>query len=1147
MGNSVSNCLDSNYCLTAETAIAHPDHRAWLRARSACIITHHGYQEQRNTVRGQDIQPAKVWTDNPHGQSAAERTSGTIAMENMCKNLNLTPWYLSKSNSQISKQAAGSRTFAPGWKDAGYTAHGTTRLQSWHAICIVDTDHWLTEVQWEAIYESGKIVLIYGQDMRDVAGVVPGATFNYDPKAQEWVFTHPDITYQHPLYDHPSDTVGLYHRSMRIGAAGGLAGGSVGFLAMYEAIKHAPKKTAIAVAHSLHGHTVLAAVVATVPHVCAFAFVFGAVYAGFHLAYNKLPSTRVYHVTRCADPYIGSQKSITVYIPVSDYPAPLSFLSDDDSLTKFEPKVGKTVVSVSYCSGVEDPYVSMALIGSHLSVRIPIRIVAAVRARAERQSRAVTHGNAVEIAKKMDFTLSVEAADLMLLYIRDETPETPTRHAGRRPRQMGFRINPDYSNEENLFEGPNHFMAPFFDAAYMHTMDKRNEEYCIEKRVVEVLSDPPPLAAFECKILESFVDLLGIDGWEPFTADEVWEKQDTPKKRQIITDALESIAPDGENAPMLEDILCFMKQEVGSINAPRNISPVDCETKLQWSAYMLGLAKCLKKHKWYSPGNSPMDIAEGVRVRALLGKRTCAETDFSKMDGTVSKTARTVEDRVLLRVKTTFHDHVKRVYSATMNRKCRGRFGTKFNSEMSRLSGEPGTSILNTIIAVFMHFLGLVYQFMSLGASYDEAIRSAWEGLGVYNGDDGLTGDLEAEFIVQASKKLGFTTKVANFQRGAVVGYLSRKFMFCDHPTANSTTDIIRSMSKIHASTDSQTPDCVLMYRRSRDIAQNDANTPILNRIIAKMSAISKEGHNAEMRLHPNRDINDFNYWATRAELEGGGFPNELEGWMDDYADDCLGDLDTHALGHWLHDPMSTGDTIPLLWQPEHVLKPGMTVEIGVAEDAVMHTAPEETPPQTTAPVSEPPSSPRPEADSGAGVGSPPPDFFWPAVAQHGPLGTPIAPLSVDMLALDLDPIPTTDEVPGAHTPPGSPRSPMRTVGFSVGPARPRRAVVRHPVRVPRHAATRDSVRAPYVEARPEPDWAAKKAASKITAPRPTAAGDKPVTRSQTGKTACCKHFLRGKCTYGAKCKHPHVKSSIKCGDNTRGKCPRGEACPYTH
>nr|ASU47554.1 polymerase [Lone star tick nodavirus] len=270
----------------------------------------------------------------------------------------------------------------------------------------------------------------------------------------------------------------------------------------------------------------------------------------------------------------------------------------------------------------------------------------------------------------------------------------------------------------------------------------------------------------------------------PKGLDEVEELQTRPTQRART----ERARPFMELCSPLR-VSAFQKQEAyGSYNDPRMISQCNTTHMLQLSQYTYSFKEdCLKHQPWYAPGKTPRCIAERV---VSLGSGTLCETDYSRFDGTISRWLRVhLEQAAYLRwVSEGDRSELCRLLEAEVEAACVTKKGVTYVTEGQRLSGSPLTTDGNTIINAYVSFAAA----REAGFGADEA----WQGLGVYAGDDGIS-RVSSHYMERAAARLGLRLKCREVRCGSI-GFLGRIFPRAYAGELGSIQDPARTLAKLH-------------------------------------------------------------------------------------------------------------------------------------------------------------------------------------------------------------------------------------------------------------------------------------------------------------------------------------------------------------
>lgn len=366
----------------------------------------------------------------------------------------------------------------------------------------------------------------------------------------------------------------------------------------------------------------------------------------------------------------------------------------------------------------------------------------------------------------------------------------------------------------------------------------------------------------------------------PTDDEDVADRQDRPSQKRIIEEA-SWMAQAGERAEM------FLKKEpYAKVTPPRPINVGDGVTKVEYSKFMYTAAEYLKTQKWYAFGLTPKAVAAKVALICLRAKYGIALTDLSKWDGHVSEVFRELErmymDALFL---ITYHNVLKELMGRQYNRFIVGMLGLRYWSELERLSGSPETACFNSLDNGFIAYLAL---YLDLNNA-----ELAFEQMGIYGGDDGLTPDVSEQSYKKACTMIGQDLTWTYVKKGAYgVKFLARVYVQdVWYGNENSTCDLARQLSKLHVSvklptTVSPLDKCLVKLENLR---LTDPNTPVIQDLLYVAGCLTAysddEGEDHEnpieqRSLLPYVHIDDqyilqlTSYWARfEATVQ---YPNEL-------------------------------------------------------------------------------------------------------------------------------------------------------------------------------------------------------------------------------------------------------------------------------
>jgi hypothetical protein len=240
-------------------------------------------------------------------------------------------------------------------------------------------------------------------------------------------------------------------------------------------------------------------------------------------------------------------------------------------------------------------------------------------------------------------------------------------------------------------------------------------------------------------------------------------------------------------------------------------------------------------------------------------------TDLSSMDGRITQVVRDLERRILCRFyKPKYHEEVMEYHRNSYNRDVvitnkRGE-SVKYNMGTARGSGSRATSLFNTYLSAIMTY-----------CSYRRSGRdreAAWDHLGVFGGDDGLTGDLAFDTYKQVAAEFGQKATGKTVVRGEVgVEFLSRWYTGqIWHGTPQSNADFGRALGNFHLSS-LKAPQGVVAYHKARGYLVNDAATPILGDLCRAVLRNARRC-GVDRQFISEADIDRITPWFARRELQ---------------------------------------------------------------------------------------------------------------------------------------------------------------------------------------------------------------------------------------------------------------------------------------
>jgi len=439
------------------------------------------------------------------------------------------------------------------------------------------------------------------------------------------------------------------------------------------------------------------------------------------------------------------------------------------------------------------------------------------------------------------------------------------------------------------------FSAPFVDNGFVPANSLGNDIACIDGRVNKVKSNVV-LSHTNRKYVLEFVEMIQEALPEgkliPVDVDEVSERQPTKTQQMLIDDALTT-------AGSTSVTHTFQKNEAyGKVTHPRNISVIAPSEKLIRSRVAYALTSAIKQvfGASYAGGITPAEIARKVASICVTSMFVLA-SDFSRMDGHVSPAARAAEE-ILLNML--FGPDVAAKMAETLPRRGVSSFGVLFSVGTSRSSGDPFTTIMNTLLYIIIVYCTSRHAGLTKEQAFDH-IRLKMIGMG----DDGIVGDLDEKKFVATCAAFGQVVKVQKIARGEFgVNFLSRFYgSGVWNGNTNSICDVHRQLSKWHLTTNKTMSPNTILVAKARSFILSDRWTPIIGNLCAKILTVAAamgpnefptpEDHSEWYKHHK-----DIVSWFAQYNTED-QYPNEdVESIFEHY-------YPTYNIGHfhaWLVD-----------------------------------------------------------------------------------------------------------------------------------------------------------------------------------------------------------------------------------------------------
>lgn len=373
------------------------------------------------------------------------------------------------------------------------------------------------------------------------------------------------------------------------------------------------------------------------------------------------------------------------------------------------------------------------------------------------------------------------------------------------------------------------FMDPIVLGAFSPDSTKGNDEAAVRGRITDVkATEELEMTPFIQNCIDEFVGFLIPEEQKhkhyPVGLDEVYAKQNRPAQNRILRTAEVNVGDVDEST-----VETMQKGEAyASGNYPRIITTIPGINKLHYSSFIYSFTKCLRETKWYAFGKTPIEIAKRIAEICMTAIAWIIMTDFSKMDGRVSKLLRVLERVAMLRwFHPDCHARLVELMDSQKNRRARTKFGVKYDTGDARLSGSPETADFNSMDDAFIAYMGYRKQ--------GYTAEQAWAKLGLFGGDDGCTADAEPAVFTGTAKSVGQVLEVEVAKRGEPgVSYLGR--IYSPHVwegDTDSMCDLFRQMSKFHTTVHLPSNVSAMNKLATKAFAYSlgDSNTPVVGDI----------------------------------------------------------------------------------------------------------------------------------------------------------------------------------------------------------------------------------------------------------------------------------------------------------------------------
>lgn len=387
--------------------------------------------------------------------------------------------------------------------------------------------------------------------------------------------------------------------------------------------------------------------------------------------------------------------------------------------------------------------------------------------------------------------------------------------------------------------------------AFSPVKSSNNDMACLKGRIEEPRNKRPKIPPIYYTFFDEFVTKLVPESkmhtLSPTSFQEVWEQFDRSNQRSLLQTADYNMDP-------TVFVKSFQKREpYGKITSPRNISTLPMGHNATLAQYTMPfLTNIMKEVHWYAFGKHPREFVKIMQQKAQLA-RFATGSDFNKLDGSIRGFFRDLFVAAYMRAyHPRYHQEIRRLENKERHAKAFTTFGHKYDTNSTVLSGSSDTSQLGTLTNAFIAYTAYRYTLDP---------KEAWDALGLYGGDDGVSFDLVPEHMERAAAKYGLACECEKTLAGEPVKFLGRIYID-PWTTDQSIADVPRQMRKLHLTTAPKiVPDELALYRKAFGYAQTDENTPLLtawsSAVLRIVSPTRPEAH----RLY-KLTMGDRVYWA---------------------------------------------------------------------------------------------------------------------------------------------------------------------------------------------------------------------------------------------------------------------------------------------
>jgi hypothetical protein len=493
------------------------------------------------------------------------------------------------------------------------------------------------------------------------------------------------------------------------------------------------------------------------------------------------------------------------------------------------------------------------------------------------------------------------AADVVINYLKVESslvvPVTDTAPFKVEPlRFVAFHPLP---SDEDARRGMCAIMNPIIEGLYapLHSSGNGLAAIAIRTVVPNKGKAVPEYSSFLANKFAQFARLIIPDEYAHqahlATHEEVVDHQDGVGR----TKAMEMV--DGPVFDEDETLYASVKDELAQ--KLRYFVPMSKEKKHNLTRALLGMRTFFYERGVLSrqtrPESAVFFSASGVTHRHLeqyvcemmQKAQFITQSDFSAFDGSQTAVCRELVDVILRRA---FCDEAwdeMKPWLRAMHGNRIQLLGSVLEQWHRRMSGEPFTSDGNTFLTAFTLWLARTFD----GHSSEEA----FEGLGIFMGDDTISDDVRPESVQRAADIMGFNVEVSIVQRGDPATFCGRLY-YGWYGDCSSMTDPVRALSKYHATASKSAVAESIIAAKAYAYLQTDRNTPHVGPLVRELFRQTQAFLDPQYLAYRARDFAPTTLGAG-FELSDAAPENTPGAWMDEYFANEVPDFDWELLDMW--------------------------------------------------------------------------------------------------------------------------------------------------------------------------------------------------------------------------------------------------------